>query len=99
MYVKKFLIYTGFLTLVLTVVLLIQSDCPLKLDKKLGRPRWPILKVHIFHVVPVKSKVKISQNFVAFSEYMNFKQQYKLKETNSSIFFFKRNNVGSETNE
>ena len=23
-------------------------------------------------VVPVKSKVKISQNFVAFSEYMNF---------------------------
>ena len=26
------------------------------------------------YVVPVKSKVKISQNFVAFSEYMNFKQ-------------------------
>ena len=25
------------------------------------------------YVVPVKSKVKISQNFVAFSEYMNFK--------------------------
>ena len=24
------------------------------------------------NVVPVKSKVKISQNFVAFSEYMNF---------------------------
>ena len=24
-------------------------------------------------VVPVKSKVEISQNFVAFSEYMNFK--------------------------
>jgi hypothetical protein len=24
--------------------------------------------------VPVKSKVKISQNFVAFSEYMNFKK-------------------------
>ena len=42
------------------------------------------IKVHIFweghkiftlllsYVVPVKSKVKISQNFVAFSEYMNF---------------------------
>ena len=42
------------------------------------------LKVHIFweghkiftlllsYVVPVKSKVKISKNFVAFSEYMNF---------------------------
>ena len=26
------------------------------------------------YVVPVKSKVEISQNFVAFSEYMNFKQ-------------------------
>ena len=25
------------------------------------------------NVVPVKSKVEISQNFVAFSEYMNFK--------------------------
>ena len=24
------------------------------------------------YVVPVKSKVKISQNFVAFSKYMNF---------------------------
>ena len=24
------------------------------------------------YVVPVKSKTKISQNFVAFSEYMNF---------------------------
>ena len=42
------------------------------------------IKAHIFweghkiftlllsYVVPVKSKVKISQNFVAFSEYMNF---------------------------
>ena len=26
------------------------------------------------YVVPVKSKVKTSQNFVAFSEYMNFKR-------------------------
>ena len=26
----------------------------------------------LFYVVPVKSKVEISQNFVAFSEYMNF---------------------------
>ena len=45
-----------------------------------------IFKVHMFweghkilrnlhllsYVVPVKSEVKISQNFVAFSEYMNF---------------------------
>ena len=48
------------------------------------------IKVHIFweghtilrnlhllsYVVPVESKVKISQNFVAFSEYMNFKKSY-----------------------
>jgi hypothetical protein len=45
-------------------------------------------KVHVFwggeiftlllsYVVPVKSKVKISQNFVAFSEYMNFKASLK----------------------
>ena len=27
------------------------------------------------YVVPVKSKVGISQNFVAFSEYMNFKNK------------------------
>ena len=27
------------------------------------------------YVVPVKSKVKILQNFVAFSEYMNFKRE------------------------
>ena len=28
------------------------------------------------YVVPVKSKVKISQNYVAFSEYMNFKMLF-----------------------
>ena len=27
------------------------------------------------YVVPVKSKVEISQNFVAFSEYMNFNKR------------------------
>ena len=31
-----------------------------------------IFTVLLSYVVPVKSKVKISQNFVAFSEYMNF---------------------------
>ena len=30
------------------------------------------------YVVAVKSKVKISQNFVAFSEYMNFKRYFRL---------------------
>ena len=29
-------------------------------------------KIDLSYVVPVKSKVKISKNFVAFSEYMNF---------------------------
>ena len=29
------------------------------------------------YAVPVKSRVKISQNFVAFSEYMNFNRKFK----------------------
>ena len=37
---------------------------------------WPsqniLTLLLLSYVVPVKSKVKISQNFVAFSEYMNF---------------------------
>ena len=33
-----------------------------------------IFTLLLSYVVPVKSKVKISQNFVAFSEYMNFKK-------------------------
>ena len=33
-----------------------------------------IFTLHLsYYVAPVKSKVRISQNFVAFSEYMNFK--------------------------
>ena len=32
-----------------------------------------IFTLFLSFVVPVKIKVKISQNFVAFSEYMNFK--------------------------
>ena len=38
--------------------------------------------------MPVKSKVKISQNFVAFSEYMNFKpdgHRYGAEATNKDI--------------
>ena len=31
-----------------------------------------IFTLLLSYVLPVKSKVKISQNFVAFSEYMNF---------------------------
>ena len=33
----------------------------------------------LFYVVPVKSKVEISQNFVAFSEYMNIMNFTKVK--------------------
>ena len=37
------------------------------------------------YVVPVKSKVEISQNFVAFSEYMNFtKLDYSMVPNNSA---------------
>ena len=32
-----------------------------------------IIVLLLSYVVPVKSKMKISQNFVAFSEYVNFK--------------------------
>ena len=34
-----------------------------------------IFPLILSYVVPVKSKGKISQNVVAFSEYMNFKSQ------------------------
>ena len=39
------------------------------------------------YVVTVKSKVEISQEFVALSEYMNFKQQNVFKFLFSKIFF------------
>ena len=34
------------------------------------------------YVVPVKSQVEISQNFVAFSEYMNFTSKQKFVDAN-----------------
>ena len=39
-----------------------------------------IFTLLLSYVVPVKSKVKISQNFVAFSEYMNFNYTQNLKK-------------------
>ena len=36
---------------------------------------FEIFTLLLAYVVPVKSKVKISENFVAFSEYMNFKTE------------------------
>ena len=35
---------------------------------------YEIFALLLSYLVPVKRKVKISQNFVAFSEYMNFKE-------------------------
>ena len=39
------------------------------------------------YVVAVKSKVEISQNFVAFSEYMNFTMAQICKQISSSYWF------------
>ena len=39
-----------------------------------------IFTLLLSYVVPVKSKVKILQNFVAFSEYMNFKVRSYFKQ-------------------
>ena len=44
----------------------------------------------LFYVVPAKSKVKVSQNLVAFSEYMNFNKIYF---EHIGIFFTKLNSV------
>ena len=40
-----------------------------------------ISTVGLSYVVPVKSTVEISQNFVAFSEYMNFKNLMKVRSS------------------
>ena len=40
----------------------------------------------LFYVVPVKSKVEISQNCVAFSEYMNFNVKQHILNTIYYIF-------------
>ena len=37
--------------------------------------------------MPVKSKVKISQNFVAFSEYMNFTHDLSLNMQKNILIF------------
>ena len=44
-----------------------------------------IITLLLSHVVPVKSKVKIWQNFVAFSEYINFKKQMRIRRSYSPI--------------
>ena len=44
-----------------------------------------IFALLLSYVVPVKSKVKISQKFVAFSEYMNFKRLNSISLIHSRI--------------
>ena len=44
---------------------------------------FEISTVDLSYVVLVKSRVEISQNFVAFSEYMNFKLRADLNEATS----------------
>ena len=55
----------------------------LKKATKFGK----ISTVDLFYVVTVKSMVEISQNFVAFSEYMNFNRRCC-----SSSFLYRDNN-------
>ena len=43
--------------------------------------------VDLSYVVPIKSTVEISQNFVAFSEYMNFNKLEKGYQNKSWWFF------------
>ena len=49
---------------------------------------WEIFTLLLSYVVPVKSKEKMSQNFVAFSEYLNFKIPIKMHSGNSSKIHF-----------
>ena len=44
-----------------------------KYSEKEGHKILRNLHLYLFYVVTVKSKMEISQNFVAFLEYMNFK--------------------------
>ena len=44
---------------------------------------FKIFNLLLSYVVPVKSKVKISQNFVAFSEYKNLKKKIGLDYLNN----------------
>ena len=50
-----------------------------------------ISTLFLSYIVPIKSKVEISQNFVAFSEYKNF----NTKVRKESHFHFGNTNLGS----
>ena len=60
--------------------------CPIKLVKFIYSEKatkfCEIFSLLLSYVVPVKSKMKISQNFVAFSEYLNFNYLHDFKKSN-----------------
>ena len=55
-----------------------------------------IFTLLLSYMVPVKNKVEISQNFVAFSEYMNFKDRilngkHQMTVTVPGLSIFRKN--------
>ena len=46
---------------------------------------YEISIIYMSYVVPVKSKVEILQNFLAFSEYMNFKKKSLVSKLPNSV--------------
>ena len=53
---------------------------------------WEGYKILLSYVVPVKSKEKISENFVAFSEYMNFKQIHHITAYLFNFLLYEKSN-------
>ena len=49
-----------------------------------------ISTVDLSYVVPVKSMLEIFQNFMAFSEYMNFTKNFKVCRNASVKFMFSK---------
>ena len=56
---------------------------------------YEIFTLFLSYVAPVKSKVKIAQNFVTFSEYMNFNVQCMAKRRLSHCYYTVHTVVGS----
>ena len=48
---------------------------------------WEIFTLFLPYVVPIKSKVKILQNIVAFSQYMNFNISQSVTTTKTELFY------------
>ena len=52
-----------------------------------------ISTVYLFYVVPVKSMVEISQNFLAFSEYVTFNTFVSWEWLRKAVYIFTRHSV------